>query len=81
MNSKTLSYVIKRILLALLTIIIISAITFFVMHMVPGGPFNREKALDPATVKALEERYNLDKPLVEQYFLYMNNILHGDFGI
>ena len=50
MNSKTLSYIIKRILLAVLTIIIISAITFFVMHMVPGGPFNREKALDAATV-------------------------------
>ncbi len=54
MNSKTLSYIIKRILLAVLTIIIISAITFFVMHMVPGGPFNREKALDAATIKALE---------------------------
>ena len=81
MNSKTLSYIIKRILLAILTIIIISAITFFVMHMVPGGPFNREKALDAATIKALEERYNLDKPLFEQYLLYMNDLLHGDFGV
>ena len=81
MNSKTLSYIIKRILLAVLTIIIISAITFFVMHMVPGGPFNREKALDAATIKALEERYNLNKPLFEQYLLYMNDLLHGDFGV
>ncbi len=81
MNSKTLSYVLKRILLAVLTIIIISLITFFVMHMVPGGPFNREKALDEATIKALEARYNLDKPLFEQYILYMTNLLHGDFGV
>ncbi len=81
MNSKTLSYVLKRILLAVLTIVIISLITFFVMHMVPGGPFNREKALDEATIKALEARYNLDKPLFEQYVLYMKNLLHGDFGV
>ena len=81
MNSKTLSYVLKRIFLAVLTIVIISLITFFVMHMVPGGPFNREKALDEATIKALEARYNLDKPLFEQYILYMNNLLHGDFGV
>lgn len=81
MNSKTLSYVLKRIFLAVLTIVIISLITFFVMHMVPGGPFNREKALDEATIKALEARYNLDKPLFEQYILYMKNLLHGDFGV
>ena len=60
-------YVIKRVLLAILTVFLISAITFFVMHMVPGGPFNREKALDPATVAALEARYHLDKPLPEQF--------------
>ena len=53
-------YVIKRVLLAILTVFLISAITFFVMHMVPGGPFNREKALDPATVAALEARFHLD---------------------
>ena len=81
MNSKTLAYVLKRIWLAILTVFIISAITFFVMHMVPGGPFNREKALDPATIAALEARYNLDKPLVEQFFLYIGNLLHGDLGV
>ena len=74
-------YVIKRVLLAILTVFLISAITFFVMHMVPGGPFNREKALDPATVAALEARYHLDKPLPEQFLLYMGNLLKGDFGV
>ncbi len=74
-------YVIKRVLLAILTVFLISAITFFVMHMVPGGPFNREKALDPATIAALEARYHLDKPLPEQFLLYMGNLLKGDFGV
>lgn len=74
-------YVIKRVLLAVLTVFLISAITFFVMHMVPGGPFNREKALDAATIEALEARYNLDKPVPEQFILYMKNLLRGDFGV
>ena len=74
-------YVIKRVLLAILTVFLISAITFFVMHMVPGGPFNREKALDPATIAALEARNHLDKPLPEQCLRYMGNLLKGDFGV
>ena len=51
------------------------------MHAVPGGPFNREKALSPATIAALEARYNLDKPLGTQFLLYMKGLLHGDFGV
>ncbi len=74
-------YIVKRILLAVVTVFIICAITFFAMHAVPGGPFNREKALSPATIAALNERYGLDKPLIEQFFLYMKGILHGDFGV
>lgn len=74
-------YVIKRVLLALLTIVIICAITFFVMHAVPGGPFSREKALSQATIDALNARYNLDKPVGVQFLMYMKGILHGDFGV
>ena len=74
-------YVVKRILLALVTVLIICAITFFTMHAVPGGPFNREKALSEATIAALNARYGLDKPLGEQFILYMKGILHGDFGV
>ena len=74
-------YIIKRILLAILTIFIICAITFFTMHAVPGGPFNREKALSEATINALNERYNLDKPLITQFFLWIRGMLHGDFGV
>ncbi len=72
---------IKRILLALLTILIICMITFFAMHAVPGGPFNREKALSQATVDALNARYGLDKPLFTQFINYMKGLLKGDFGV
>ena len=74
-------YIVKRILLAVLTIFIICAITFFLMHAIPGGPFNKEKALSEATIQALNERYNLDKPLVTQFFMYLKNLLQGDFGV
>ncbi len=74
-------YVVKRILLAVLTVFVICAITFFLMHAVPGGPFNKEKALSEATIAALNARYNLDKPVWQQFLLYMKNLFHGDFGV
>ncbi len=74
-------YVLKRVALAIFTIFIIIAITFFVMNAIPGGPFQTEKAPDPAVQKMLMQRYNLDKPLWEQFFIYLGNIFHGDFGI
>lgn len=74
-------YFVKRILLALFTILIICAITFFTMHAVPGGPFNSEKALDPATIAALNARYGLNEPVFVQFINWMKGILHGDFGV
>ena len=74
-------YVVKRVLLAIVTVFIICAITFFLMHAVPGGPFNREKALSQATIVALNARYNLDKPLGTQFLLYLKGLLRGDFGV
>lgn len=76
-----LKYTLKRVGLAILSILIVSVITFFVMNLIPGGPFNKEKASSPAVQQALEERYNLDKPVGEQYILYMKNLLHGDWGV
>ena len=73
-------YIVKRILLAILTVLIICAITFFVMNAIPGGPFNREKALSAATIEALNKRYNLDKPVGEQFILYMKNLRAEDFS-
>lgn len=76
-----LRYVVKRVSLAIVSIIVISLITFFAMNAIPGGPFNSEKALSASTRKALEERFNLDKPKGEQYVIYMKNMIKGDFGI
>ncbi len=76
-----LRYIIKRILLAIATIFIICFITFFLMHAVPGGPFNREKALSQATIDALNARYGLDQPLWTQFVNYLKNLLKGDFGV
>ena len=64
MNTKTLMYILKRILLALLTVWVVITVTFFVMHAVPGGPFLSEKAVSEATQKALEAKYGLDKPVM-----------------
>ncbi len=81
MNPKTLGYIIKRILLAVLTVWIVMTITFFVMHFVPGGPFASEKAVSPAVQAALEAKYGLDKPLMEQYWSYISDIITKfDFG-
>ncbi len=76
-----LKYTIKRVSLAIISVLIVSAITFFVMNLIPGGPFNSEKATSPAVQQALEERYNLDKPLGEQYVMYMSNLIRGDWGV
>ena len=72
-------YIVKRILLALVTIFIVCLITFFTMNAIPGGPFAGEKAKSPEVQAALEARFNLDKPVGEQFVLYMKNLAHGDF--
>ncbi len=74
-------YLVKRIILAVVAIVIVSAITFFAMNAIPGGPFNKEKASSPAVQAELEARYNLDKPVPQQYVIYMNNLIHGDWGV
>ena len=62
-----LKYIAKRIGLALITIFTVATLTFFLMNMVPGGPFLSEKAVSPAAQAALEAKYGLDKPLSQQY--------------
>ena len=81
MNSKTMFYILKRALLALLTVWVVITITFFVTRAVPGGPFLGEKALSAAAQAALEAKYGLDKPVMEQYFTYLTDIVTKfDFG-
>ena len=74
-------YILKRVLLAILTIWIVITITFFVMHAVPGGPFMSEKAITKEAQAALEAKYGLDKPLGEQYVTYLKDVVtRFDFG-
>lgn len=81
MNTKNLAYIIKRIILAIVTIWVVITVTFFIMHAVPGGPFLGEKAKSEATIAALEAKYGLDKPLFTQYLTYLKDIVTKfDFG-
>lgn len=75
-----LKYILKRLLLAIVTIWAVATLTFFLMNMVPGGPFLSEKAISPQATAALEAKYGLDKPLWQQYLTYMAGASHGDFG-
>lgn len=75
-----LKYILKRILLAIVTIWAVATLTFFLMNMVPGGPFLSEKAISPQATAALEAKYGLDKSLWQQYLTYMAGASHGDFG-
>lgn len=75
-----LRYVFRRFLTAIPTLFLIVTISFFLMRVAPGGPFNQEKGLNPVIKANLERVYHLDEPLWKQYLLYLNNLLHGDFG-
>ncbi len=74
-------YYIKRILSAIFTLFIIATITFFMMKLMPGGPFARERPIDPIILERLEAKYNLDDPIIVQYFKYMLGVVKFDFGV
>ena len=76
-----LAYTLKRLLAGMITVWFIATATFMAMHMVPGDPLMNDKAVSAEIRKNLEVKYGLDKPVVEQYFIFMGNMLQGDFGI
>ena len=73
-------FLVKRIFMALLTVFLVATITFFLMNAVPGNPWLSEKTPPQSVIDALNAKYGLDKPLPEQYVMYIGNLLHGDFG-
>ena len=74
-------YIVKRLAIGILTLFILATITFFLMHAIPGSPFGADnKSLTAEQYAAMEAKYNLDKPLLQQYGTYMVNLLHMDFG-
>ena len=74
-------YVIKRVAMGIFSVFIVATLTFFIMNLVPGGPFVSEKSISAAAQQALNEKYGLDKPLGVQYVNYMSSLLHGDMGL
>jgi oligopeptide transport system permease protein len=74
------AYIVKRIAAAIVTILLVSTLTFFLMYLVPGGPFLAEKAPSAQTLAALEKKYGLDQPVHIQYLNYMKHLIRGDLG-
>ena len=74
------SYALRRLLGAIPTLFVIITLAFFMMRLAPGGPFDGERRLPPEIEKNVAAAYDLDKPVYEQYFLYLKRLAHGDFG-
>ncbi len=74
------SYAIRRLLGAIPTLFIIVTIAFFMMRIAPGGPFDQERTLEATVMANLNATFGLDKPLYQQYFIYLGNLFQGDMG-
>jgi oligopeptide transport system permease protein len=70
----------RRVLWLVPVLVFVSLITFTLMHITPGGPWDKDKTVSPQVVANLNAKYHLDKPAWEQYLIYMSNVLHGDLG-
>src|SRR5436189_4995603 len=75
-----LRYVFRRFLTAIPTLFLIVTISFFLMRIAPGGPFNQERGLNPMIKANLERLYRLDEPLWQQYLHYLGDLLQGNLG-
>ena len=76
-----LRYTIKRLIQGVITVWFIATATFLAMHSIPGDPLSSDKAVSEEIRKNLEAKYGLDRPILEQYGIYLANMLQGDFGI
>ena len=75
-----LSFILRRFLSAIPTLLLIITISFFLIRLAPGGPFDLERPLEAKVMENLNRIYKLDRPLIEQYWLYLGAVLRGDFG-
>ena len=73
-------FVLSRVLQAIPTLWVIATLTFFMTRYAPGGPFDAEKAIPQEIKVKLESHFGLDRPLFDQYLLYLKNLLRGDLG-
>lgn len=80
MNKKLSGYALKRLILGIVTLLVIVTITFWLMRIVPGGPWNKEKTLPEAVQRELNHKFGLDQPLFVQYLIYIKNAFTFNFG-
>jgi len=73
--------IVKRILLAIPVLLVVASLTFVLVRIVPGGPFDADKNLPPEIIANLNAKYHLDKPVPEQYLLYLGRLAQGDLGV
>src|SRR5579862_9649092 len=74
------AFLLRRALFLIPVLFFVALMTFVLMHVTPGGPWDREKPLSPQAAANLNAKYHLDDPLPQQFVLYVWNALHGDFG-
>lgn len=75
-----LKFILRRCLEAIPTLFILITISFFMMRLAPGSPFTGERALPPEVLANIEAKYHLNDPIMTQYFSYLKQLAHGDFG-
>lgn len=75
-----LTFISKRILEAIPTLLILITVSFFLMHSAPGSPFSSERTLPPEVLANINAKYHLDEPVINQYFYYLGGLLQGDLG-
>ena len=73
-------FILRRLLQAIPVLLAVTVITFLLIHVAPGGPFDEERAVPPEILKHLNERYKLDQPIHVQFYDYIKHVLRGDLG-
>jgi oligopeptide transport system permease protein len=73
-------FILGRAFTGAFVVLVVTSITFFLLRVLPGGPFDTEKKLPPQILINIEQKYRLSDPVWKQYFIYMSNLLTGDFG-
>ena len=73
-------YILKRLVISIVTIWLIATSSFFLLRALPGNPFTTQQMMSPEMLSKMMRYYGLDRPLMEQYVTFMKNLLHGDFG-
>jgi oligopeptide transport system permease protein len=75
-----IGYALRRLLGAIPTLFVIVTLAFFMMRAAPGGPFDGDRKLPPEVERNVKAAYNLDKPLTQQYLIYLGKVVQGDLG-